>query len=316
MRQTFSGSLRTAPKARPLPLGPAEWINRIVYRGTAFTLGEWRCGPKHRLWSEENYIRDGHNLVFPRTCVYIRPESGAPMISTPNQTNFYNLGESYYRRVISPEGEISEYILVEPSVLQDAIRSIDPSVQQRPDRPFRFTHATCDSRTYLLQRMLFQHVNSGGPVDRVFLEETALRILHNIVHAAYAMRGHKSRTPREDTDRAHADLADAARKYIALHFREPIRIDEIARAIGTSMFHLCRVFHRRTGMPLHRFLSRMRLRAALECATDSRRDLTGIALDHGFASHSHFTDSFRREFGIPPSSLRKLDSAALARKLF
>lgn len=292
-----------------------QWINRIVWRGSAFFMGEWRCGPGHRLWTEENHIRDGHNLVFPRNCVYLKAWNGEEMISTPNQANFYNYGESYHRRVVSPEGEVSEYFVVDPGILHDVIRTHDAAIADRPDRPFRFTHAMCDSEVYLTQRMLFRHVNSGGPIDSVFLEETFLRILNRVIATAYAMRLGKPRTPREDTLRAHREMTDAARRYIALHYREGIQLSDIADAAGTSMFHLCRVFRRQTGLPLHRFLSRMRLRAALDRAADDRARLTEIALDYGFSSHSHFTDSFRREFGFPPGAVRTTNPAALASRL-
>jgi AraC family transcriptional regulator len=35
------------------------------------------------------------------------------------------------------------------------------------------------------------------------------------------------------------------------------------------------------------------------------RELTAVAFDLGFSSHSHFTASFRRTFGAAPSALRK-----------
>jgi AraC family transcriptional regulator len=37
----------------------------------------------------------------------------------------------------------------------------------------------------------------------------------------------------------------------------------------------------------------------------TRDDLAAVALDVGFASHSHFTDAFRREFGRAPSEVRR-----------
>jgi AraC-like DNA-binding protein len=49
---------------------------------------------------------------------------------------------------------------------------------------------------------------------------------------------------------------------------------------------------------------RRRLRDALEMLLDTRESITRVALEHGFASHSHFTDAFRREFGVPPSRVR------------
>ena len=57
-------------------------------------------------------------------------------------------------------------------------------------------------------------------------------------------------------------------------------------------------------MPLHRYLTRLRLRAALERLAGGANDLTALALDLGFSSHSHFADAFRREFGRTPSAVR------------
>jgi AraC-like DNA-binding protein len=36
---------------------------------------------------------------------------------------------------------------------------------------------------------------------------------------------------------------------------------------------------------------------------ESRGNLTALALELGFASHSHFTDTFRRAFGVAPSAV-------------
>ena len=78
-----------------------------------------------------------------------------------------------------------------------------------------------------------------------------------------------------------------------------------------SPFHLARVFQQRTGLPVHRYLTKLRLRAALERLADGANDLTALALDLGFSSHSHFTDSFRREFGRAPSEVRQATGRAL-----
>ena len=48
----------------------------------------------------------------------------------------------------------------------------------------------------------------------------------------------------------------------------------------------------------------LRLTAAARIILDGCDDLTALALDLGFSSHSHFTDAFRRRFGMAPSSLR------------
>jgi AraC-like DNA-binding protein len=79
----------------------------------------------------------------------------------------------------------------------------------------------------------------------------------------------------------------------------------VARAVHASPFHLARVFRERAGVPIHRYLTRLRLRAAIERLADGADDLTALALDLGFSSHGHFTDTFRREFGRTPSDVRR-----------
>ena len=73
-----------------------------------------------------------------------------------------------------------------------------------------------------------------------------------------------------------------------------------------SVFHLCRSFRRATGLTLHDYRDEVRLRLALERLEGGERDLSRLALDLGYSSHSHFTAAFRRSFGAPPSSMRKL----------
>jgi AraC-like DNA-binding protein len=79
----------------------------------------------------------------------------------------------------------------------------------------------------------------------------------------------------------------------------------VAASVNASPFNFSRIFLQQTGLPVHRYLTLLRLRASLELIAAPRTDLTSIALDLGFSSHSHFTDVFRREFGETPSDFRK-----------
>ena len=72
-----------------------------------------------------------------------------------------------------------------------------------------------------------------------------------------------------------------------------------------SPYHFARVFQERAGVPVHRYLTRLRLRAALDRLAQGDEDLVVIARAVGYSSHSHLTASFRRVFGIPPSRARR-----------
>jgi AraC-like DNA-binding protein len=99
---------------------------------------------------------------------------------------------------------------------------------------------------------------------------------------------------------------DRARDIIARGFLGPLTVAGIAREVHCSPLHLSRLFRRTTGLSLYRAVVRLRLRAALERVLDEPAALATIALDCGFASHSHFTDAFRAEYGCAPSAARQL----------
>jgi AraC-like DNA-binding protein len=104
-----------------------------------------------------------------------------------------------------------------------------------------------------------------------------------------------------------------ARAVLATRYREPLTLGTIARASGCSVFHLSRQFSRRFGVPIWRYVLRLRLRDALEQILETRDSLSRIGLSAGFASQSHFGDAFRTEFGCAPGQVRRLAGPALAR---
>jgi AraC family transcriptional regulator len=55
-----------------------------------------------------------------------------------------------------------------------------------------------------------------------------------------------------------------------------------------------------------------RLAQALDAFLECGDDLTAIALDAGFASHSHFTARFRSFFGFTPAALLRIATAERA----
>lgn len=82
-------------------------------------------------------------------------------------------------------------------------------------------------------------------------------------------------------------------------------LPELGRRVGRSGFELARRFRRATGTSIHRYRTAVRAQAALERIEAGERDLTGLALDLGFADHSHLTNVLRREAGAPPSAFRR-----------
>jgi len=82
-------------------------------------------------------------------------------------------------------------------------------------------------------------------------------------------------------------------------------IARLAKVACLSPFHLCRVFRDMTGTSIYDYVLRERLAHSLDAVLDCGDDVTTIALDAGFASHSHFTARFREFFGVTPTALRR-----------
>lgn len=137
-----------------------------------------------------------------------------------------------------------------------------------------------------------------GTIDELEAEEFALLLLRGIGDALEPARSY--RPPgihqRERVERVRALLAsDPGRRW---------RLEDLARAVHCSPFHLARQFRASAGTSISASLLRLRLALALQRLAEGEADLAGLAADLGFASHSHFGARFRSIFGATPGSIR------------
>jgi AraC-like DNA-binding protein len=146
------------------------------------------------------------------------------------------------------------------------------------------------------------------------VEEEVLSLLHEVLATTYRFwePGVDRGLVRPEPD--PRDVATRARLVLAETCCENHSLSDIARRVGVSPFYLCRSFRAATGSTLHAYRTDLRLREALNRLGDHGRDLTGLALDLGFSSHSHFTAAFRRAFGATPSSVRRQVESNAARR--
>jgi AraC-like DNA-binding protein len=222
-----------------------------------------------------------------------------------NQSTFFSKDSVY--RVSHPGdcGDRGTSFIVADSILRDIIRELDPSVDERPDQPFPFTEGPCDTELFWRHREYVRRLEHAAsePLEPLWADVTGLQLIADVIEASFAHRGAKPKK-RASTLEDHAERTEAAKIYLAAHIGENVSLDEIAAEVNASPFNFARMFQQQTAMPIHRYLTQLRLRAALERLAESD-DITSLAIELGFSSHSHFTDVFRREFGKTPSEYRK-----------
>ena len=273
-------------------------VDEVVFRSSSVWIGRFRCAPEHALFADSGPA-SAHLVVFPRTSVRIRHAGRAEFLSSRNVVTFYNPGDEYRRRPVCPEGDDCDWFAISPVLARSVASREDPHAAEPRVRVFDFDHGPGDARSYWQQRALASRAALGA--EPLEVEEGAVRILARLVGSAVGRRIAQGERP---VPRAQRELADRARQALAARLDEPLALESLARAVRCSAYHLCRVFRRATGTSLHGYRSQLRLRRALDLIGDGADDLTRVALELGYSSHSHFSHAFHRAFGVTPTQFR------------
>jgi len=228
--------------------------------------------------------------VFPGTAVFIAHESGEPTLADPTVAVVYRSQERYRRRLADPAGDHCVWVI--PSV---RLAPVVAGLEAGAAAP-RFVRT--GRGAYAIQALIASALARGRPVDPLVVEEE----MQAVVTATLAQPV-EARTP--PVAASCDEAVERARAILAGRYAEPLSLGGIAREVHVSPFHLARRFRVRTGHSLHEYRARIRLRQAVHLICAGGDDLSRVAADVGYSSHSHFSDSFRRYFGVPPSQLRR-----------
>jgi AraC family transcriptional regulator len=293
------GALPNRGKDAPVQLVVANVLRTVkpLFETPLLTVGEFRCPPGDAAWREPNLIGDRPHVVFPRIPVIIQHAGDAPVLATPNQTMLYNGGQLYRRELRDAAGDDCVYIELPEQSL--AVLAEGGAALVDGHNRLVASRAPAGPHTYLRQHLLVRHLRAPEP-DRLLAEETAAALVVD----ALGRRPALPPSGRARTRKAHRELAEAAKAELTAGVGRNQGLQELARRLYTSAFHLARVFRAETGFSLHGFRQSLRLRAALERLSSTTADLSALALELGFSSHSHFTERFRIEFGVAPSQVR------------
>jgi AraC family transcriptional regulator len=300
----MEGRIAIAQTALAHAAAPARDVTGIsidwLFECPSIRLTRWSClvreksvtGERQQFW---------HVIGFPHGGSYMLHAEGEASLIDANTVAFFNPLGVYRTSHPNGCGDHGGGLVVRPDVIADAASEWDPEAEPRGAARFPSLSAPSSSRSYWIQNRLFSHLAAGGPIDPLEVEEGALALVAETVAAAFERRTRRIAI-RPETVRRRREGVQAARALLARRYREPLRLEEVAAESGLSIFHLCRMFKEETGISVYRYLHRLRLRAALRELPERRGDLTALALDLGYSSHSHFTSAFRREFGVTPST--------------
>ncbi|MFW6078381.1 MAG: helix-turn-helix transcriptional regulator [Gemmatimonadota bacterium] len=273
---------------------------RCIHRGADYELGHWRCEhPEQGLHESERAA--AYEVVFPIGGAFTREIRGRRHFADATRVLFANRDDVYRVAHPVPGGDECTVLTMSDRLVEDIAGATDALVADG-DSGLAFRALSCPvgGRLYRAHRRVSRDA-ARGDVDGMAVAEAVYALLDATIRAGH---GPYSRPVRPRTRRRRQGAVERAIAAIHAGFRRRLTLAGLAREAGYSEFHFTRLFRERTGLTVHRYVDRLRLRSAMEAVLDGAPDLTTVAFRHGFSSHSHFTRAFRREYGATPSMVR------------
>ena len=233
-------------------------------------------------------------VCLPYQGLFVWHAGGEEVVGDSNQVIFVRAGEGY--RMSAPVAGGYRELVITPraDVLADVAGTTEAKLA---DHPLFRRRSALGSAALQSARACFLHWASREPgLDGMQADEVVVALLRSALgHDGSRPHCHAATTRR---------LIRRTKEFLQSGLSQRVRLCHVASAVGASPAYLTDTFTRVEGMPLHRYLMHLRLGHAL-AALPYTDDLTALALDTGFSSHSHFTAVFRRTFGSTPSAFRQ-----------
>ncbi|MEJ2351976.1 MAG: AraC family transcriptional regulator [Anaerolineales bacterium] len=276
---------------------------RTLFKSNLLWVLDYRCSGQREPREE---WPTAHEIILPRSGSYVRRDAFGKVVADPNQILFSNRNQPYEISHPIKREDRSTVILLRPDTLLEIARNFDASALDRPHAPFPRAGITADSRLHLSHYWLLSMDRQDFFNESLAVEEDLLTLLGEILARVFTTGPARSTRKLPGTLREHLDVVHRVKLVLDERFSEKLLLDEIASAVYSSPYHISRVFKRQTGLTIHLYQQRLRLLHAAERLIENpNENLDRIALDLGFANHSHFTTAFGKAFGLSPSDFRR-----------
>ncbi|MEG1442098.1 MAG: AraC family transcriptional regulator, partial [Oscillospiraceae bacterium] len=100
------------------------------------------------------------------------------------------------------------------------------------------------------------------------------------------------------------EMVKMAVLYIKDHFKESIKIDDIAVYVGFSKYYLCREFKIITGGTIVEYINFLKCSSAKSLLASGKYTVTEVAELYGFENLSYFTKTYKKVIGRTPSETK------------
>jgi len=146
----------------------------------------------------------------------------------------------------------------------------------------------------LLARKLYREFGQEDDASTLIIEGLMLGIV-----------GEASRWAPRTVSRRTPPWLTQAREVLSERFAEHLKVTDVAKTVGVHPVHLAQAFHRAYNCTMGDYVRQRRMEYACHELAASEIPIVDIALAAGFCDQSHFTRTFKRCTGVPPSQYRE-----------
>jgi AraC family transcriptional regulator len=226
-------------------------------------------------------------IGLPRRGVFILERRGRPVAVDPTTAVLLASDDEYRVRHPTDEGDEGTVLVLPPDLLAETAWGAGGWLGRMRLRD----HLAVCMVTNVLRRSQTDELEAE---DAVFMLLAALSRSFARVETTYRMGA------------AQHLRIEQARSLLASAPATRWDLQGLGSALRCSPFHLARQFRAATGETISRYLLRLRLALALVRLADGEHDIAAVAVDTGFAHHSHFTARFHSRFGMTPKQARDM----------
>ena len=139
------------------------------------------------------------------------------------------------------------------------------------------------------------------PLKKMFLYSKVIELLVFQVESYNRLFDPKVRYIKTDYDKERILFA---KDYLVKNLETPPSLTELSRIAGINEFKLKRGFKEVFGQTVFGYLTDVRMELAKNDLLEKQKSITEIAFELGFSSVQHFSNAFKKKYGMAPRGVK------------
>lgn len=111
---------------------------------------------------------------------------------------------------------------------------------------------------------------------------------------------------KNDTEAHHAKVIEDLKRFISANIDRHLTLKNLSKKSAVSVFHLCRIFKQAEGIPLKKYIHKLKMENSVQEVLYTNRKLNDISFKCGFEDYASFCRGFKRVYKVSPDDLRKI----------